>query len=329
MPRNAERVYSLDDTSLRVWTPDGSAVADLAGPQIRWWAFDYGRVGLVRHGQKAAALHDSSGNEVATLTHSATVLGIWIGGRGRLVVTWAGRTVRLWDESGKPLATISHPRDVLLAYPRLDGGKVITVTSRRARVHDAGGRALAEWELPDMVAGVRWATGTDRLLLRSANKVARLWDANGRQLRVLDLHSSQLTEARFSRDGDLIVTTSLDGRAILWNAVGEPLRVLQHAFSVRGAEFLAHGRHFVTYGRNEAWLWNRRGFLVAKLRGHGKRVNGVGYSGQGDRVVTCADDGTVRLWPVVLADALALATRHAGRELTAGERLRYAGLLAK
>ena len=121
-----------------------------------------------------------------------------------------------------------------------------------------------------------------------------------------------LTEARFSFDGNLIVTTSLDGRAILWNAVGEPLRVLQHAFPVRGAEFLPKGRHFVTYGRNEAWLWGSRGFLVARLRGPAKRVSGAGYSGQADRVVTGQPAASL---PVQLGDgehpcAVQLAGHH-------------------
>ena len=91
--------------------------------------------------------------------------------------------------------------------------------------------------------------------------------------------------------------------------------------------FLPKGRHFVTFGRNEARLWSRRGFLVARLQGHTKRVRGVGYSGQADRVVTCAEDGTARLWPIVLEDALALAARRAGRDFTAAEKRQYGSML--
>jgi WD40 repeat protein len=339
MPRDAERVYSVDDAALKVWKPDGSLLAErgplpaghgpLLAVRIRWWAFDHGRVGLVRDDERLATLYDASGREVAKLSHAAAVSGIWIGGKGRLVVTWTRRHVRLWDGSGRPVATLPHPRDIKAAYPRLDGKKVVTVTDRHARVYTGGGRPLAEWKLTTSIAAVRWATSTDRLLLRSDGKVATLVDASGDKPRVLGLHTGPMTEARFSYDGNLIVTTSLDGRAILWNALGEPLRVLQHAFPVRGAEFLPKGRYFVTYGRNEAWLWGSRGFLVARLRGHARKVNGVGYSGQADRVVTCADDGTVRLWPIVLADALALAAQHAGRDFTAEERRKYAGLLEK
>ena len=244
-----------------------------------------------------------------------------------MVVTWAGHDVRLWDGTGKPLAVIPHPRAVRMAYARRDGEKVFTLTDARARIHAADGRMLAGWEPPDSIVGVRWAPAQDRLLTRSG-AVARLRDARGRELAVLGLHTDPLTEARFSLDGDLIVTTSRDGRAILWNAVGEPLRILPHAYPVRGAEFLPQGRHFVTFGRNEAWLWSRRGVLVVRLQGHGKKVNGVGYSGQADRVVTCADDGTARVWPIVLADALALAARHAGRDFTAEEQRRYAAILS-
>jgi len=327
MPRNAERVYSVDEATLKVWMPDGSPVAAIPGAPIRWWAFDHIRFGLVRGKENRAVIYDVSGGEIATLPHAEAVGGIWIAGKGRVVVTWAGQDVRLWDENGKPLAVIPHPRPVRMAYARRDGKKVFTLTDERARIHAADGRVLAEWEPPDPIVGVRWAPAQDRLLTRSAS-VARLRDARGGELAVLGLHTDPLTEARFSLDGDLIVTTSRDGRAILWNALGEPLKVLPHAYPVGGAEFLPQGRHFVTFGRNEAWLWSRRGVLVARLRGHGKQVNGVGYSGQADRVVTCAGDGTARVWPIVLADALALAARHAGRDFTAEERRRYAALLS-
>ncbi len=326
MPRNAERVYSLDTKVLRIWQPDGSEIARIGGATILWWAFDHARVGLVREGQPRAFLYDSSGVEVATLLHPEAVGGIWIAGQGRLIVTWAGRDVRLWDENGGPLVAIPHPRPVRMAYARRDGEKVFTLTDRRARVYRADGRLTAEWKPPDSIVGVRWAPAQDRILARSES-VARLRDARGRELALLRLHSAPLTEARFSLDGDLIVTTSRDGWAILWNAVGEPLRMLQHSHPVEGAEFLPKGRHFVTFGRNEARLWSRRGFLLARLRGHTKRIRGAGYSGQADRVVTCAEDGTARLWPIVLEDALALAARHAGRDFTAEERRQYESML--
>ncbi|MHC5049810.1 MAG: WD40 repeat domain-containing protein [Planctomycetota bacterium] len=326
MPRNAERVYSLDEQILRIWMPDGSAVARIPGAKVRWWAFDHIRVGVVRHGEKRAVIYDPSGVEIAALSHPEPVGGIWIAGKGRVVVTWSGRHVRLWDESGRPLAVIPHPQPVRMAYARRDGGKVFTLTEQRACIYATDGRLTAQWEPPAAIAGVRWAPAQDRLLARSES-AARLRDARGRELAVLKLHTAPLTEARFSLDGDLIVTTSRDGWAILWNAVGEPLRILQHAYPVDGAEFLPQGRHFVTFGRNEAWLWTRRGFLVARLCGHSKRVTGVGYSGQADRVVTCAEDGTARLWPIVLEDALALAARHAGRDFTAEERRRYGSML--
>jgi WD40 repeat protein len=327
MPSNHERVYSIDEQELRIWMPDGAPVARIPGAPILWWAFDHGRVGLVRREEPHAILYDPSGKEIASLSHSETVVGIWIAGKGQLVVTWSGKDVRLWDEGGKPLAVIPHPRAVRMAYPRRDGAKVLTLAGKRARVYGVDGGLLAEWEPPDPILGVRWAPAQDRILARSGS-VARLRDARGQELAVLGLHTAPLTEARFSRDGDLIVTTSRDGRAILWNAVGEPLRILQHGCPVEGVEFLPEGHRFVTFGRNEARVWSRRGLLYARLQGHAKRVNGAGYSGQADRVVTCAGDGTARLWPIVPADALALAARHAGRDFNAEERRRYAALLA-
>jgi hypothetical protein len=326
MPRNAERVYSLDERIFRIWMPDGSAVARIPGAKVRWWAFDHIRVGLVRDGEKRAILYDPSGVEVAALPHPEAVRGIWIAGKGRVAVTWSGTNVRLWDETGRSLAVIPHPRPVSMAYARRDGRKLVTVTDRRARIYGVDGRLQAEWEPPDSITGIRWAPAQDRLLTRSES-VARLRDAHGRELAVLGLHTAPLTEARFSLDGDIIVTTSRDGWAILWSAIGEPLRILQHAYPVGGAEFLPQGRRFVTFGRTEARLWSRRGFLVARLQGHTKRIRGVGYSGQADRVVTCAEDGTARLWPIVLKDALALAARRAGRDFTAEERREYESLL--
>ena len=52
---------------------------------------------------------------------------------------------------------------------------------------------------------------------------------------------------------------------------------------------------------------------LANLRGHLESVNSVGYSPDGQRIVSASDDGTIRLWEAISGRDLADFNGHEGR----------------
>ncbi|WP_437897864.1 nSTAND1 domain-containing NTPase [Sorangium sp. So ce124] len=137
------------------------------------------------------------------------------------------------------------------------------------------------------------------------------WALHSGIARAVLSHPDLVTNARYSPDGERIVTACSDGAARVWNAdgTGEPIVLYGHDDRVTSATFSPDGKRVVTasYDRT-ARVWNADGTgTPVVLRGHGDRVDSAAFSPDGKRVVTASHDGTARVWnadgtgtPVVL-----------------------------
>jgi WD40 repeat protein len=143
-----------------------------------------------------------------------------------------------------------------------------------------------------------------RIVTASADKTARLWDAEtGKQIGApLVGHEDVVKSAAFSPDGKRIVTASADKTARLWDAetgkqIGAPLA--GHDRTVYSAAFSPDGKRIVTAsGDHTARLWDAgTGKQIgAPLMGHEADVYSAAFSPDGMRIVTASADKTARLW---------------------------------
>jgi len=112
-------------------------------------------------------------------------------------------------------------------------------------------------------------------------------------------HQRAVLMARFSPDGQLILTTSEDGTARLWLATsGHSVASLTgHRRAVTCGAFSPDGETVVTGSDDRtARLWTLKGTALAVLRGHKKSVTSVTFSPDGKTVLTTSMDNTARLW---------------------------------
>ncbi|MDC0680813.1 protein kinase [Sorangium sp. wiwo2] len=138
------------------------------------------------------------------------------------------------------------------------------------------------------------------------------WSAlHGGVARAVLSHPDWVTDARYSPDGERIVTACSDGSARVWNAdgTGEPIVLRGHDDRVTSAAFSPDGKRVVTASHDgTARVRNADGTgTPVVLRGHDDRVTSAAFSPDGERVVTASHDGTARVWnadgtgtPVVL-----------------------------
>jgi len=128
-----------------------------------------------------------------------------------------------------------------------------------------------------------------------------LWDStNGKLLRYIGGHSSDVKAISFSPDSQFLLTGSDDGTAILWSVKtgkivetigGQPQGVSAVAFSANGHR-IALGR-----GNGSIVLWDRQSAsIVWETPEYSESVSSVAYSNDSRFVLSGYWDGTSRLW---------------------------------
>jgi WD40 repeat protein len=162
----------------------------------------------------------------------------------------------------------------------------------------------------------------------------QLWsDGGAGPLAVLRGHGAEIHALAFSRDGQRLLSASLDGSARVWalGRPGPPVPILLrgHEDWVLGAAFDVAERRVVTASSDgTARVWDlAEPEQPIVLRGHAGDVRYAGFTPEG-RVVTASFDGTVRLWsldegaadPRALMEQLRQATSVC---LTPDQRMRY------
>jgi hypothetical protein len=129
-------------------------------------------------------------------------------------------------------------------------------------------------------------------------------------------HANWVASARFSADGERLVTASGDSTARLWETrSGKLIGILEgHQNSVNAAEFSPDGRRVVTASTdNTARIWDApSGKAVVILRDHRGSVNTAEFSSDGTRVLTASTDNTARIWDAQTGRERVALSGHAG-----------------
>ncbi len=153
-----------------------------------------------------------------------------------------------------------------------------------------------------------------RLVTASADKTARVWDAQtGKQLTEPLRHEDHVWSAEFSWDGLRVVTASYDKTARVWDAqTGKPLtEPLRHEGTVNYAQFSPDGLRVVTASNDKtARVWDAQtGKPLTEPLRHEATVNYAQFSPDGLRVVT-ASDKSARVWDAQTGKLFAEPSRH-------------------
>jgi WD40 repeat protein/class 3 adenylate cyclase/tRNA A-37 threonylcarbamoyl transferase component Bud32 len=161
-----------------------------------------------------------------------------------------------------------------------------------------------------------------RVLTASADKSARLWEAeSGKLLGIFQGHTDKIYRAVFSPDGRRVLTASSDNTARLWEADGGKLLATfqGHTGRVQSAVFSPDGRRVLTgSGDNTARLWEAEsGELLTTFQGHTGTVYSAVFSPDGLRVLTASGDSTARLWEAGSGKLLASFQGHTGEVYSA------------
>ena len=281
------------------WSSDGTQLISSGEPEALVWDATTGKqvgsgLGFIGGARQAQFSRDGS----AILTASAD------------------GTVGIWDAQSKQRrVTLPHPGPVFFASWSPDGKRVLTASlDETARLWDAGsGLPVAP---PIKLKGFPFAgeyTPDGRRFVTASDNVAEVWDAITGEAVFRVQHETGVLAARFSPDGKLLLTGSLDQTGRFWDsatgtAVGAPL---QHGEAVQFASFnRSSDRALTATSEGNAQVWDvANGRRITEAFRQRDALLSASFDGSGKRILTASKDHTAQIWrlmpgtssPVVLA----------------------------
>ena len=113
-------------------------------------------------------------------------------------------------------------------------------------------------------------------------------------------HEKLIKSVVYSKDGQLVASSSDDKTIKLWNVkTGQLLRTLRgHEFKVRSVCFSPNGKLLASAGK-VIKLWEvQTGRLLTEIMGHSGSVSSVVFSPDGSVLASSSEDKTIKLWDV-------------------------------
>lgn len=236
----------------------------------------------------------------ASITASGTVLLTGRDGRLRLVT---GRRIELVpDVAGARIADLSAD-----GARALVGGGSTTASLVDLR----SGETIVTVDHGARVTAGAISARADLLATGGVDDRVRMWDADGRLVRVLAGHVGPITGIVFGARADtLIATASTDGVGRVWRAgSGQPVTVVSgHGNYLEDITFSPDGTQVATASTDlTARTWKAEtGAALALFAGDSETVTGARFDQTGTTLVTSSLDGTAREWDAVVQPTLTM-----------------------
>lgn len=325
-------VTASNDKTAILWTVEGhqqQVLKEHTGAVTMATFSPDGRYIATSSTDKTAKLWDLEGNLLTSYEgHASGVGSVAFSPDSRFLVTASqDKTARLWKTQPIRVPILKHDAGVAAASFLPDGERVLTAetgpkpmvvrlwgeTTPTDTGHEAY-RVLRTYEGfgPDhrgnrRIYSLEVSPDGKRFVTTGTDYTVRVWEVDsGNVIRQWqDDKGCNATgwcgplNARYSADGQYIMTGDYGGNVKIYDSQGHLLRKIQaHDKEVRGIDMSRDNKYLVTASNDETIkLWDfQTGQLQETFRGHTKGVCCVTFSSDGRKILSGSDDATIKLW---------------------------------
>jgi WD40 repeat protein len=270
-------VAGCEDGAVRLWPASGGPLETLASGSNTTWSTAYSSTGTV------GLIGDGAGQVELVNAADSTPLRRLPAGHGRV-----------WSlASGADLVAAACGDGAVRAWSLTDASWEVTLNQDTNRT---------------------WAVALARTALRLAASTGdghiRCWDLpSGDLLWSQDVHAGRLRSIAFNADGQVLAACGGDGSVRVWRAAdGEFISRFTCPTGWARAVTLDDQGTLAAVGAGTGDIVVRdltSDRFTAQLSGHSGRILMVAFTGDSDRLVSAAADGTVRLWSLAGQQQLA------------------------
>ncbi|MBP5682190.1 MAG: WD40 repeat domain-containing protein [Bacteroidales bacterium] len=218
---------------------------------------------------------------------------------------------RILYENGDMLVEIPHKHEVTSVTMSSDYQKILTTSDdSTARVFDLNGHELMALRGHKAIIWTAdFSPDGKKILTAGSDFNVMVWDSLGNEISTLRGHDFDVYCAKFSPDGSKILSSSGDNTARLWSIDGKECKVLtiredadfskslvnQAVFSPDGKYILLAANDYLNKN-HRARLWDLDGNELINFGGHEDWINSVGFSSDGQHIITSSRDKIVRVF---------------------------------
>ncbi|ETO08508.1 WD-40 repeat protein [Reticulomyxa filosa] len=254
--------------------------------------------------------------------HTSTVTRVRFSFDGRKIVSSSGdNTIRIWDvKSKKQIQNFTgYHYSINVAEFSPDGNTIVSCSyDNKIRLWDVqSGKELKKLEghldsifdvnLFLQMENILYQAHTIRqyeygtILSSSVDKTIGLWKVkSGKRLKKLVGHSNFVMAAKFSPNGQFVVSCSWDKTVRIWDTIsGKELKIFKgHLDMVRDVKYFPDGQTIVSCADDKTIrLWDvNSGDEIQRLKEHSDWVGCMDISPDGKIIISGSRDRTIRIW---------------------------------
>jgi len=203
---------------------------------------------------------------------------------------------------GKEVRTMAaaHPGGVAGLAHTPNGNQLISVGGDKLlRVWNvADGKEVSKIALASAPTGLAVSFNSEQAAVATDDKLIRIYQlADGKLVSTLSGATDRVTQVEFSRDGQKVLASSMDGFARVWEVKsGQHMQHFsRHSGAVSGAAFTADHRTVVTAGADKSIRIEPFSMQLAHVADE-KQISDVALTSNGALLATAGSDGSVKIW---------------------------------